>query len=170
MSVTRRQKRLSKNQEKQAAKDIGGTITPGSGSLAHSKGDARLSGEYLIECKYTQADKYILKLDELLKIRGEAYKRGECPLFQVEFKGENKAKYVFIPSQRTISGDIIRMCTRNKSVILDSKLMFERAFKDNNGLPFIEIEFHGTNYEIFKVFGYEWNSYIKKKEEDNDRN
>ncbi len=163
MSVTRHQKKLSKNQEKQAARDIGGNLTPGSGSLAHSKGDVRLSGEYLIECKYTSADRYTLKLDELLKIRGEAFKRGELPLFQIEFKGNNKAKYVLVPTQRTFGSETIEVATNNASLILDSDVTFNRAFMSKDTTVFQIIEF--TNVPIlgtYKLAMYEWNAYVKE--------
>lgn len=80
---TNSQKR-SRQQEKRAAKRIGGRVQPASGA-GQAKGDVRLEGHTRMECKFTRAKSYSLKLEELKKIEREAGP-GEQPVFEVEFQ------------------------------------------------------------------------------------
>ena len=64
--------------EKKAAKRMGGTQKPGSGSLPGAKGDIDLP-EFLVENKATLAKSYSLKLDTLLKVYQEALEVGKSP-------------------------------------------------------------------------------------------
>lgn len=49
-------------------------------------GDVRVMGKTRIECKFTEKPSYILKLDELLKLRKQAIKTLEYPVFQFAFR------------------------------------------------------------------------------------
>lgn len=82
-----RQKRISQQQEKNAAKDIGGRLTAGSGAAKFSGGgDVRKAGELRIECKYTEKDYFVLEHKVLKKIQMEALKGGlETPVLQLTF-------------------------------------------------------------------------------------
>lgn len=79
-------RKRSQRQEKRVAKEIGGKVTPASGALWGSKGDARAS-EFLVECKTTLTDKYILKAKTWLKIKEEALKDGlRTPVMCIEVR------------------------------------------------------------------------------------
>jgi hypothetical protein len=77
-------KRTSLDQERDIAEEFGGRTQPGSGNQAGAKGDVRKKGDLRIEAKFTQAESYSLKLEELYKIAGEAA-FGELPVLIIDF-------------------------------------------------------------------------------------
>ncbi|MMZ46514.1 hypothetical protein D1872_81310 [compost metagenome] len=90
----KRIRKISNDQEKRTAKDLGsGRIRPGSGAFASMKGDA-ISGrgkvglnsdDFLIENKFTFASKYILKWDIWKKIEMEALRENaRTPAMQID--------------------------------------------------------------------------------------
>lgn len=84
---SRRGKRISKQQEQRAATDLGGRLTAGSGAAKFSGGaDVRVMGKTKVECKVTEADSYTLKIIELEKLRKQANKHLESPVFQFAFR------------------------------------------------------------------------------------
>lgn len=86
-------KRKSVLQERRAAEEVGGNIQPGSGAPQFYKGDVRVAGNLRLECKTTGSRSYSLKLDEILKIKGEALAGGlEGWALQVEFQGSSGGK------------------------------------------------------------------------------
>ena len=86
----------SRQQEKRAAKRYGGHVQPASGA-GRSKGDVRTPGELRVECKFTRANSYALRLDLLEKLEREATS-GENPIFEIEFQGVHPHKrYVVLP-------------------------------------------------------------------------
>lgn len=81
--------RRSRLQEKRAAQDVGGREQPGSGATKFAKGDFRAALDVRGECKHTSNRTFILKLDDLMKIREEALLGHlEDPVMQVEFVGQ----------------------------------------------------------------------------------
>lgn len=97
---SRRSKRISLRQEKQAAVDLGGRTTAGSGAAKFSGGgDVRVMGKIKLECKVTEKDTYRLHYSDLKKIRTQANKVLEEPVFQIAFLHPNRtmAKFVIIP-------------------------------------------------------------------------
>ena len=86
----------SKKQEKAAAKRLGGRVQPASGA-GRAKGDVRADWNARVECKFTRASSFTLKLSELEKIEREAAPP-EKPIFEIEFQGVNPNKrYAVIP-------------------------------------------------------------------------
>lgn len=86
----------SKAQEKRAAKRIGGSVQPASGA-GRAKGDVRRPWHSRVECKFTRAKSFSLKLSELEKIEKEAVPP-ELPIFEIEFQGVTPHKrYAVIP-------------------------------------------------------------------------
>lgn len=78
------QKRISQRQEKSVAADLGGRVQAASGAAKHGGGDVRAPG-YRIECKYTEKPVYTLKLEELEKLKKQAYGSLEQPVMQLAF-------------------------------------------------------------------------------------
>lgn len=87
-------KRRSRKRELQAAKDIGGYATIASGGLWFDKGDIK-NDKFLIEDKFTDADKYSIKLSILNKIEKEADKAQKIPIFRFGFENR-KEDYVVV--------------------------------------------------------------------------
>jgi len=87
----------SLTQEKKAEQRYGARRQPASGALPHSKSDLRDPGRIRVECKFTRAKSFTLKLEELKKLERE--KTGdEHPVFEIEFQAEKPFKrYVVIP-------------------------------------------------------------------------
>ncbi len=84
---SRRGKRISLQQEKQAASDIGGRTMAASGATRlGGGGDVRVLGHTRLECKFTEKSNYVLKYEELKKIRRQAMKVLENPVFQFAFR------------------------------------------------------------------------------------
>lgn len=94
--------KISKNQEKDIAKSIGGITHGGSGNQKHYKGDVRLQGKTRIEAKFTMKQSYRVDLKDLHKIRSECT-LGETPAFEVCFVDKMTKKplekWVMIPRE-----------------------------------------------------------------------
>lgn len=87
----------SREQEKKAEQRYGARRQPASGALPHAKSDLRDPGRVRVECKFTRAKSFSLKLEELKKLERERV-GDEHPVFEIEFQGERPFKrYVVIP-------------------------------------------------------------------------
>lgn len=85
---SRRGKRISKQQEDRAAAQLGGRTMAASGATRlGGGGDVRVMGKIRLECKVTEKDVYVLKLNELEKLKKQAIKTLEYPVFQFAFRG-----------------------------------------------------------------------------------
>ena len=83
-------KKASLRQERQTAEDVGGRTQANSGAVRMGGGgDVRAVGKLRVECKFTEKDRYVLKLSELEKLRKQAIKTLETPVFQFAFKFRN---------------------------------------------------------------------------------
>lgn len=89
--------RNSRLQERRAAKEYNGSVSPGSGATWHHKADVR-SNEYLVECKTTSKKSYSLKHEDLLKIYLQAIVENRIPVFEIEFSEASK-KYVVLDAE-----------------------------------------------------------------------
>lgn len=84
---SKRGKRISLQQEKRAAQEIGGRTMAASGATRlGGGGDVRVLGRIRLECKFTEKSSYVLKYEELKKIRRQAMKVLESPVFQFAFR------------------------------------------------------------------------------------
>jgi len=168
MNEIKKLKKISSRQEQKAAKELGGKVMPASGALDFSKSDVRVPGELRLECKFTNADTYTLKLSDLIKIRNEAVRKFEAPVFQVEFKGKNKGSYAIVPRDSIDLEEtpfdffeIPVMTTYNKSITLYSGDLLSMVGKAS---PLIIIGFDRIPHAKKMEFAiYEWNDYIAKR-------
>jgi hypothetical protein len=90
---------ISRKQEKQTATELGGRTQAASGALRLGGGaDVRVLGKTRIECKFTDKPSYALKFKELQKLRKQANKTLEYPVFQFAFHHGNNhmAKYAVV--------------------------------------------------------------------------
>lgn len=79
-------KKKSQKQEQRTAKEFGGKVTPASGALDGAKGDVRTM-DYLIENKFTDADRYTLSVKTWTKIEEEAVRDGlRTPMMQIDIQ------------------------------------------------------------------------------------
>lgn len=82
----RRQKRISKRQERQVATDLKGRTQANSGATRLGGGaDVRVLGDTRVECKYTENAQYVLRLLELEKLNKQAIQSLEEPVLQFAF-------------------------------------------------------------------------------------
>jgi len=116
--TSKRQKKMSQQQERQVAKDIGGRTVAGSGAGRTSGGgDVRLRSELRVECKVTEKDYFVLQYADLRKIRDQAIRGGlEMPIFQIRFAIPRSRAFDFaiIPS----TSDAIDILTDRKRIKL----------------------------------------------------
>jgi hypothetical protein len=86
--VTTHVQKVSRKQERRAARDVGGDVQHNSGALPQGGGgDVRVLGKIRLECKYTQKDTYVLKLETLERLVIQARRGGlETPVLQVGFR------------------------------------------------------------------------------------
>jgi len=78
----------SRLQERRAANDYGGHITPGSGNQWHSKGDVH-SDKFIVECKSTTHASYSLKAADFLKLYLQSVVENKQPVMEIEFAHHN---------------------------------------------------------------------------------
>ena len=146
-------KRKSAKQEKRTAKEFAGKLTPASGAMWGAKGDVRTL-DYLIENKYTDANKYKLELKILEKIEKEALKDNfRTPILQVDISELslvvlNHNDFLVI-SERYRCSDY-SIYTNNKSVTLTLADIYTMNDEWNDfGLFNIQVHFPtGKVYDI----------------------
>lgn len=85
-------KKLSNKHETFIAESLGGKTVIASGALYFAKGDV-VTDDYLIECKATEKDYYILKGKILSKIENEALKCNRIPLLAIRVKDKDYIAY-----------------------------------------------------------------------------
>lgn len=85
-------KKLSNKHETFIAESLGGKTVIASGALYFAKGDV-VTDDYLIECKATEKDYYILKGKILNKIENEALKCNRIPLLAIRVKDKDYIAY-----------------------------------------------------------------------------
>lgn len=164
MDQIKRRRKLSNKQEQIATKELGLKMSPASGATMFGGGDGRLAGQIRLECKFTEADFYTLKLEELLKLRKQAIKGGlEQPIFQVEFKGNynHKAKYAIVPSEDYCDPGLIWERTNNKQIKLVAQDLYENL--DPKLIVFNQVLAIGENPIEWKFTIYEWNEYLRRQ-------
>lgn len=90
-------KLLSKKHEKFIAEKFEGKVQMASGAIWFAKADV-YTDKFLIECKATEKDYYVLKSSILDKIESEALKVGKIPLlcFRIKDKWGNYLDYVCV--------------------------------------------------------------------------
>jgi len=84
--------RRSKLQERRAARDYGGTVSPGSGNGWIRKADVH-ADDYLIECKTTTKKTYSLSAETFNKLKFQAIVENKDPIMEIEF-AENSTTLV----------------------------------------------------------------------------
>lgn len=86
-------------QEREAAKRLGGSVTPRSGA-GDTKGDVRVKNLIRIECKTTKHKSFTVTLDMVRKIEEAAMSGGELPVLLIEFNenGKRLAEVAIVPS------------------------------------------------------------------------
>lgn len=82
---------LSKNQEQEVMKKIGGRRQPASGAF-RDKGDGRLCNHLRMEAKFTRAKQFTLKQSTISKLRTECSDT-EYPLIVLDFKNREGRTY-----------------------------------------------------------------------------
>lgn len=85
--------RRSRLQERRAAKDYNGTVTPGSGNGWKQKADVHAEN-WLIECKTTLKDSYSLKISDFWKVYYQAVIENKLPIMEIEFADHKKTLVV----------------------------------------------------------------------------
>ena len=91
-------RRVSKDREKKAAKEIGGKAHAGSGAFWSKKSDFS-NTNFQIEEKFTYDDIYSVKLSKLKKIEKEAKEVNKIPAFRFGFIKEKEYNYVILRRQ-----------------------------------------------------------------------
>lgn len=80
--------RRSRLQERRAAIDYGGDITPGSGNGWMRKADIH-TDRLLVECKTTLKKSYSLNVDTFNKLKYQAIVENKDPIMEIEFAEHN---------------------------------------------------------------------------------
>lgn len=124
-------KRRSQKQEKSVAKKFNARLTAASGALWGMKGDVR-SDKYLIECKTTEKDYYILTAKVWEKIQEEAIQdHMRTPLMVIDLK--DKDRYVvFRPKDfnKSMVSPLLSSVQVNKSIRITSTMVGEMSTGD----------------------------------------
>lgn len=79
--------------EKQIARMLCGSVVPASGAGPIHKGDVIVNG-FLLDCKHTEKSQYILKRDEIAKMREHAQNTGRREGYVIGF---GEAHYALVP-------------------------------------------------------------------------
>ena len=169
MDQTKRRRKLSNKQEQKATKELGLKMSPASGATMFGGGDGRLAGKIRLECKFTEADFYILKLEDLLKLRKQAIKGGlEKPIFQIEFKGKFKSKYAVVEDYtlEEMSLETWRE-TDKKQMILSAEELYSSLAPKR--IIFGKLHAIGEEFNRHVFVIYEWNDFLRREGFD-DRN
>jgi len=152
---SKRGKRLSKRQEAEAASDLGGRTMAASGATRLGGGaDVRVMGQTRVECKVTEKDTYTIKVQELEKLRKQAIKSLESPVFQFAFRYPTgkMTKYAIIPWHEGHGGQQILLHTQAKQYQVTERALEEKLYKGR-----IQLGFETRSFEILR-----WHDYIER--------
>ena len=144
-------------------------MSPASGATMFGGGDGRLAGKIRLECKFTESDFYILKLEDLLKLRKQAIKGGlERPIFQIEFKGNFKAKYAVVEDHTLEEMNLDTWkSTDKKQITLAAQELYTSL--EPKKISFGKLQAIGEEFNRHVFVIYEWNDFLRR-EGFNDRN
>lgn len=124
-------KKRSQKQEKSVARQFNARVTAASGALWGMKGDVR-NEKFLIECKTTEKDFYVLTSKVWEKIQEEATKdHMRIPLMMIDL--EDSERYVvFRPKDfsKTVISPLISMIRIQKSLRICKGMVGEDSFGD----------------------------------------
>lgn len=87
----------SPKQEKESAERLGGKTVKGSG-CGFAKGDVRIKGKVLLECKCTEKKSFSVTREMVEKIEDAACGQGELPVIEIEFLGDRPQKLCVVPA------------------------------------------------------------------------
>lgn len=159
-------KRRSKIQEKKAAEDLGGRPIPNSGAVKNGGGaDVEVKGDLgsLLEAKFTAAPFYTLNLDDAMKLKAVAFKRGKNPLFQIEFTSQPRVKFgLVLRTEMSIPKTDVTVFRTDKSVRLVQSDLIDVIFRlkrrvfvafDNKNLYFEVLPWETANEEVTRIYG-----------------
>jgi hypothetical protein len=159
--TSRRGKRISKQQEKRAAADLGGrTQAASGGTRLGGGGDVRLIGDTLIECKVTEKHEYTVKKDELLKLWKQATIRLETPVFQFAFRSKlgRLDKYAVIMPSGLGNGKLpYDMDTNHKSITLPQDYL-QNCLRDGHVILTFREGAYARQWEVVT-----WDEYLKRR-------
>lgn len=163
MDQRQKQKKISNKQERDVAQELNLKTMPASGATRHGGADARSVGKIRVECKYTDSDKYTLKLADLLKLRNQAIRGGlEEPIFQVWFRTVNSGKYAIVPTVPTDECSL-RATKLSKQVVLYSGDLL--ALLKNGESPLMRLTFFNVPViHKYEVSIFNWNDYMERFE------
>lgn len=97
---SKRGKKISLQQERITAEELGGRTMAASGATRlGGGGDVRVQGKIRVECKFTEKDRYTLWYSDLRKLQKQAVKTLEYPVLQFAFRHPNGhlVKYAVVP-------------------------------------------------------------------------
>lgn len=91
-------KSFSQKREGEFAKEIGGRLTPNSGSTPHTKGDV-LSTDKMFDLKSTKSNQIIVTVSMLKKLLDDASRVGRDPVLVLDFPNSDlkNKKWICIP-------------------------------------------------------------------------
>lgn len=95
MSLGVKTGRLARKSEQKTARELGGRTQPASGATPWAKADVKTKA-LLIEQKDTWAKSYILKAEDLEKLRMQAVLEDRIPVFKIRFA--QGGEYIVIDS------------------------------------------------------------------------
>lgn len=157
-------KRISKQQEKQAAEDLGGRVQAASGALRLGGGaDVRLHGKVRLECKVTEKSSYTLKLTELEKLRKQAIKTLELPVLQFAFRHPSGKlnRYAVIPRPPNARNIATEWATISKQIVI-GEVSLERVLGE--GHLSIGFSYPGAERGTFAMRHFEvmrWDEFVE---------
>lgn len=152
-------KKISRKREQTIAKQTGGKRHTGSGSLWHKKSDASDS-DFQYEDKYTENDKYVVKVAELRKIEKEALKLGKLPVFRFGFmtKGRSVDYAILREKDCVFNDEHYPILTGNKMMTLSAEEL--REYKSRSKKSIINIlVFEGGMYVLMP-----WEDFLEVKQ------
>lgn len=124
-------KKRSQKQEKSVARQFNARVTAASGALWGMKGDVR-NEKFLIECKTTEKDFYVLTSKVWEKIQEEATKdHMRIPLMMIDLE-DNDRYVVFRPKDfnKTVISPLLSMIRIKKSLRVYKGIVGENSFGD----------------------------------------
>ncbi len=165
---SRRGKRISLQQEKRAASDLGGRTMAASGALPMGGGaDVRLMGKIRLECKFTEKNFYSLKVIELRKLRKQAEKVLEMPVLQFAFRYPTGQLEQYAVIQWDSGADHVddtietEWTTNKKSFSMTPAMLQKAVSKGRVRLTFSCIEQGVLRIRYFQIL--KWSEFVERQ-------
>lgn len=151
-------KKISKQREKKAGKDIGGREHIASGSLWFRKGDAS-NEDFLIEDKFTSKNYYSVSFKVLYKLESQSLKVRKVPILRFGFFPDEKNYAVVHTKYCNAPEENLELCIGTLSFKFDKQWLEKMFVKSKSKIFICDLVLQQEKYIVMR-----WEEFVDNQE------